>query len=193
MTENQTTKQTVIVIGAGANADFRLQNARNDHSISMPTGEQLVRKIADENELVKSVSFLFFKKFISSKYRELDESDLADRANLMCVFFDQIEKSFLSNAGISHEYFFKEWERNYYGNPSMLKISQFFLVLMDRIPIEERRKGVKAIKEAIIGFIKDENDFSHYFELSEIVRSNQPFSIELYPFSKQLIPLKLMS
>lgn len=177
MTEKPTTKQTVIVIGAGANADFRLQNARNDQSISMPTGEQLVRKIADEDELIKSVSFLFFEKFIRTKFdKSFHDSKLEECTNLMCDFFNSIERSFLSQQEISQEYFYKEWERNYAGNQPMLGIRHFALALMDQIPIPERKKGAKAIKEAIAGFIK--NDFSHYFELSEIVRSTQPFSID---------------
>ena len=120
---------------------------------------------------------MFFEKLISNKsIKKLEEYELDESSFLMCDFFYRIEESFLAKPNNNHDNFFHEWEKKYSNNPSMLKIGVFVHALMDNIPIQERKKGTKAIKEAIAGFIK--NDFSHYFELSEIVRSNQPFSID---------------
>lgn len=202
MSEENKAKQTAIVIGAGANADFRLQNGQDliaeiqavpnngiqrvikpkftleDSSISMPTGEQLVKKIADENELIKSVCFLFFEKFISAKNKQLDQSTLTLRTNSMCEFFfssknPEPSPSILT-AGM--ELFLDRWQKQYAADSEMLAIGTFVYQMLSEIPEKERKSGIKQIKDSITEKIK--NDYSHYFELSEIVRYYQPFSID---------------
>ncbi len=203
MPKDQTDKQTVIVIGAGANADFRLRNAQDliaeirpengfqrvtkpslssdNKSVAMPTGEQLVRKIANEDELMKLVCFQYFEKFIRS-IAKLDDSKLNQYTDLMCHFFDSIEQSWLTKPQQSHDHlfngslFFQKHNAAYSGNQQMLEIGRFIFALLERIPNEIRKSGIKAIRQSIVDLIK--NEFSHYFELSDIVRSNQPFSID---------------
>lgn len=53
MTKETTTKKTVIIIGAGASADFKTNKSDTKNKIAMPTGEELVKKIADEKEILE--------------------------------------------------------------------------------------------------------------------------------------------
>lgn len=66
MTQNDL---TLLVIGAGANADFKFK----DEKIAMPTGEELVRKIADwEGEILPNLVY----DYVLGKARELRFGDI---------------------------------------------------------------------------------------------------------------------
>ena len=65
---------TVLVIGAGANADFRLKKRDEKELIAMPTGEQLVEKIADwEKEVLPNLVY----GYLLDKAQELKFTDFS--------------------------------------------------------------------------------------------------------------------
>lgn len=174
MTQNDL---TVLVVGAGANADFRLKEKKEDkdkkkaeeEKIAMPTGEQLVEKIADwEGQVLPNLYWGFIRRK-AEKY-EIDHFKVTDaviksgkeqkdeKFNLRSVIHQIFDitgqaESFLSQIGFN-------------GHSS------------SNPPYDIKFSDDYYFRGEVVNRLKADNDFGLFYKISEIVKHYQPFSID---------------
>lgn len=160
--------KTVLVVGAGANADFKLKNKNPDKNkndkekISMPTGEQLVEKIADwEGQVLPNLVY----GYILGKAQELNFSDIN--------WFESISK-FVINKN-------EEWGwQNQILPQSQYPVGGGAYLNRKKLLIEIGWDWncSKFYKNWTSKKIQESELFSWYHKISEIVKHYQPFSID---------------
>ena len=156
---------TILVVGAGANADFvfKDEDKRKKEKISMPTGEQLVEKIADwEGQVLPNLYWGFIAKNVE-KYCEdrlLIEGIASLVASSQSLYQPMISQYQLNSKITSLKpdfecnLFFEDLVgKNYYIDPHR-------------------------INNTIAAKIKVDDKFCWYHKISEIVKHYQPFSID---------------
>ncbi len=200
-------KRTVVVIGAGANADFRrakknevmaeifMQSGQHPEqivkrpsedlaSIAMPTGEQLVKKIANRDEVARNFYHSFFQKISN-----FEESEKLKYASATHEFLFGQEGLLISGRGVVNNEK-SDFERNYvnsqgtltqlalrYGvNSELLSSSIFQIFHSIGDPLYENSLTLR--EDKLIELILKCVEFKSYFDLSEIVAYYQPFSID---------------
>ena len=160
---------TVLVIGAGANADFRLKEddyktkqQEKKESIAMPTGEKLVEKIADwEGCVLPNLVY----GYVLGKARELNFSDIAEIESI-CSFIIKKNGEFNWQNQALPSYQYQEGTGVYLDRKKLFssigwewQYSKFYTSWTSRK-------------------IQESESFSWYYKISEIVKHYQPFSID---------------
>lgn len=156
---------TVLVIGAGANADFRLKDDKKaeEEKIAMPTGEQLVEKIADwEGQVLPNLVY----GYLLAKAEEIRFNDYN---------FLEVVSHFLIKGEL-------QWGSNQWIRPFLNDND------MGTGYYQQKNNFLKEIgwntrvstfnKEWTYNKIKELEPFDWYYKISEIVKHYQPFSID---------------
>ncbi len=170
---------TILVVGAGANADFRLKdkNKAEEEKIAMPTGEQLVEKIANWEEQVLPNLYWGFIAKIAEKYG-IDSERVANAIvtdprsfkkypvdNTRRVTDSLLVVTFLKEIGLIDSTY-----------------SGFDIKVTSTVPSVYSDNGLTTATDYLIGEIVDKIQkhelFSNYHKISEIVKHYQPFSID---------------
>ncbi len=165
---------TVLVVGAGANADFRLKDEKKseEEKIATPTGEQLVEKIADwEGSVLPNLYWGFIKKLAKSCEATEDKSK-------------KIASYFLENFGSSRTSIPYPPERG----GEFLKIEltnlsdeRVAVALINKLGLENinlLHVDKNNVLNSAVEQIKEDDEFQRYHKISEIVKHYQPFSID---------------
>jgi len=155
---------TVLVIGAGANADFRLKKRDEKELIAMPTGEQLVEKIADwEKEVLPNLVY----GYLLDKAQELKFTDFISVLENVSHFLIKGEIQWRSNHWVKQ--FLPENDK---GTGSYQQKKKFLVEIGWNIEVSTFNKNWTYNK------IEDSENFSWYHKISDIVKHYQPFSID---------------
>ncbi|MBU6140720.1 MAG: hypothetical protein KGP29_04080 [Proteobacteria bacterium] len=156
---------TVLVVGAGANADFKLRKEGNKtKSIAMPTGEDLVGKIADwEGQVLPNLYWGFIAK-IAAKYCE--EPQIEEVADLVASHENEHNIYMVSTTEIGKQIALRI--------KNDFKSELFFGDLSLSGFVVNRSQTNKNVAEKI----KIDDQLCWYYKISEIVKHYQPFSID---------------
>lgn len=197
---NSSDKKTVMVIGAGANADFRLKEQEEilaqifnappsytgleknikkplkdiSYTVAMPTGEELVRCISDEKKILQNFYFPYFKKVVHEYDRVQDQSRIDNIAKT-------ISRSFVDSSHPPFNLSLKDLNDNCSnGRLKEEDLSVYLIIsrLCNTRIFPNGQGAVSPIRPFILDNIKNSKEFKPYFDIAKIVSYYRPFSID---------------
>ena len=169
-TQKNLPRKTVIIVGAGAGVGF-----------GMPTGEKLIGKISNKDEVLKNIYFSFFKESLkdigeesSNLYAQAIYEVLFGKHQLSQIFIDG--NWLISRSGLANNHVVIHiCEEKRLAPESFLE--NFWKIFSDK-KLDDVNEDVRLKKSDLDIKIQQSEKFKPYFDLSEIVSYYRPFSID---------------
>jgi len=162
----------VIVIGAGANSDFRFKDEQASHdNIKMPTGEELVNLIADDSKLWDFFVYQILNEICSAINPKPEHERFIEK--IYHFFYHNRSLDQYHNGVIAH--YTESATRN---TNTFSDDKNVLLFLLNQITNELRKSKERDAINFLKNKIKESKSFKPYYMLSALVKHYQPFSID---------------
>jgi hypothetical protein len=189
-------KKITIVIGAGASADFKINQDSSQYleeKVKMPTGEELSKLIADKSKIIDFFCFQFLKKVANISLSPDFKLELLDKSiNATYEYFTPISPfghelslknndNFVRSLDEALSKIVKKQNERY--SDTLLRVVVNYAVSIVHHLFKEALKrqapaGNHDARKYLHSEIINSDEFKIYFELSALVEYYQPFSID---------------